>query len=263
MTRVPAVYGGLLRAELQAASQFRAQLMLGVLAWLVPLGFLALWRGAASAGPVQGISAGQFTTYFCLLMVTTSLQVIMPVIFGLGDLVYSGQLSALLLRPSHPIHPLVARALAEKVYGLPVVVALVAVVLVLAGGTVRAGPGAWLVAVTVTVLGLVATTYLAAMSAALAFWMTKAQGVQGLLVGAEWILGGIVAPVGLLPGALPVLVRHQPLWFADAAGPEILSGIGTYGAATVLEAVLWVVGLHLGYRRLWRRALVRYEAVGT
>jgi ABC-2 type transport system permease protein len=93
--------------------------------------------------------------------------------------------------------------------------------------------------------------------------MTKAQGVQGLLVGAEWVLGGIIAPVGLLPGALPDVVRHQPLWFADGAAPEILSGIGHPGPWALVEAALWVVCLHVAYRRLWVRALTRYEAVGT
>jgi ABC-type uncharacterized transport system permease subunit len=261
--RLVALYAGLVRAELQAASAYRAQLVLQAFAWVVPLAFLALWRGASSNGPVQGITSGQFATYFCLLLVTTSLQIIMPVIFGFGHLVYTGELSALLLRPCHALHTVVARALAEKVYRLPPLLVLVPVALVLTGGSVQVDPMGWVVAVAVTLLGTVATTYLAAMAAALAFWMTKAQGVQGLLVGAEWILGGIVAPAALLPWLLPDLIRHQPLWFADAAAPEILSGISSPEPWLVAEAALWVLVLHLGYRMLWRRALRRYEAVGT
>ena len=69
--------------------------------------------------------------------------------------------------------------------------------------------------------------------------------------------------MALLPGILPSLVRHQPLWYADAAGPEILSGISEPSVWLVLEAAAWVVVLHLAYRRLWRRAVKRYEAVGT
>ncbi len=105
--------------------------------------------------------------------------------------------------------------------------------------------------------------YLAAMAGAIAFWMTKAQGVQGLLVGAEWVLGGIVAPVALLPGVWPDIVRHQPFWYADAAAPEILSGISAPSLWIVAEAAVWVVALHLLYRALWRRALRKYDAVGT
>ena len=65
----------------------------------------------------------------------------------------------------------------------------------------------WL-CIAITILGTVGTVYLAAMSGALALWMTKSEGIQGLLVGAEWILGGIVAPVALLPGILPFIVPY-------------------------------------------------------
>ena len=124
-------------------------------------------------------------------------------------------------------------------------------------------PFAWLVAVLATLLGTLAVVYLAAMAGAIAFWMTKAQGVQGLLVGAEWVLGGIVAPIALLPGPWPEILRHQPFWYADAAAPEILSGISAPSVWIVAEAAVWVFGLHLLYGVLWRRALLKYDAVGT
>jgi ABC-2 type transport system permease protein len=71
-----------LRAELAAAAAYRAQL--GLVSWVVPLAFLALWRGAAASGPVGGITVTQFGTYFCILLVTTNLQIVMPVIFEFG-----------------------------------------------------------------------------------------------------------------------------------------------------------------------------------
>ena len=261
--RVADLYAALLRAELQAASAYRAQLVLGALAWVVPLAFMALWRGASSATPVEGISQGQFTTYFALLLATTSLQVMLPVIFMSGGLVYSGQLSALLLRPIHAIHTIVARAVAGKVFSMPVLLVLVPVVLLTTDARLALSPSTVVIAVLTCALGLVGSTYLAAMAGALAFWMTKAQGVQGLLVGAEWILGGIIAPVALLPGPLAAAVPHQPLWFADAALPELLSGIRAASPFMVLEAAAWVVVLHVAYRLFWRRALAKYEAVGT
>lgn len=261
--RIVRLYAGLLRAELQAASAYRAQLVLGALAWVVPLAFMALWRGASSDAPVGGIAQGQFTAYFALLLLTTSLQLILPVIFMFGDLVYTGQLSALLLRPGHAIHTIVARSLSHKAFGMPVLLVLVPVVLVVTDADVAVSPSTVLVGVFTCVLGIVGSTYLAAMAGALAFWMTKAQGVQGLLVGAEWVLGGIIAPVALLPGPLAAVVPHQPLWFADAALPELLSGIREASPLMVVEAAAWVVVLHLAYRVLWRRALRTYEAVGT
>jgi viologen exporter family transport system permease protein len=261
--RIVRIYAALLRAEIAAAAAYRGQLALSVAGWVVPLAFLALWSGAAAAGPVQGITQPQVATYFCFLLVTTSLQMIMPVIFGFGSVVHSGMLSAQLLRPYHPIHDLIARPLARQVYRLPVLLVIVPIALVATGGAVQADAGGWLLAIAITILGTVGTVYLAAMSGALALWMTKSEGIQGLLVGAEWILGGIVAPVALLPGILPLIIPHQPLWYADAAGPEILAGIGDHGPTLLLEAAAWIVALHLLYRWFWRKALRRYEAVGT
>ena len=263
VARLVQLYGGLLRAELQAASAYRAQLLLSVFSWVAPLAFLALWRNAASAEPVGGIEPGQFTTYFCVLLVTVNLQLSMPVVFSFGYLVYEGQLSAMLLRPHHVMHTIVARAIGEKAYGLAPLIVAVPFVLALAGGAVEASGGAMLMAAAMVVLGTIALSYLAAMAGCIAFWMTKAQGVQGLLVGAEWVLGGIVAPVVLLPGMLPTLARHQPLWYADGAAPEIISGISRPGVGLLLEAAVWIGVLHVAFQWLWRRGMRQYEAVGT
>lgn len=253
----------LLRVEAQAASAYRWEIVLSAFAWVVPLAFLALWSGAAADGPVEGITRSQFSTYYSLLLFTSSLQVTMHVIFEFGWQVYSGQLSAQLLRPVHPLHQVVARAFATKLYGLPPMLVVVPVALWLTGGQVSAGPADWALAAVVTILGTAGVTHLAALSGAIAFWMTKAQGIQGLLFGVEWVIGGLVAPVALLPGILPDIAVHQPLWYANAAGPEILSGIGRHGWGVAVEAALWVLGLHLAYRAIWRAAVRRYEAVGS
>ncbi len=249
--------------EAQAASAYRWEIVLSAFAWIVPLAFLALWSGAAADGPVGGIDRTQFATYYSLLLFTTSLQVTMAVIFDFGWQVYTGQLSAQLLRPVHPLHQVVARAFAMKLYGLPPMLLVVPVALWVTGGRVSGSPGDWALAVVVTLLGTAGVTHLAAMSGAIAFWMTKAQGIQGLLFGVEWLVGGLVAPVALLPWILPSIAVHQPLWYANAAGPEILSGIGEYGWSLVAEAALWVAALHVAYRLIWRASVRRYEAVGT
>jgi ABC-2 type transport system permease protein len=234
-----------------------------VFGWASPLAFLALWHGASRGSVIEGIGPDRLAAYFCLLLVTNTLQLTFPVIFGFGHLVYSGQLSALLLRPQHPLHATVARALATNLYQVPTLAILVPVALVLTGGSLTRDPAAWVVGIAVAVLGAVANLHLAAMSAAVAFWMSKAQGIQGLLVAAAWVLGGVVAPAALLPPGLAAVAVHQPLWFAIGAGPALLAGIDAPSGWVVVEAAAWCLALHLGYRVLWRHALRRYEAVGT
>ena len=261
--RLASLYGALLRAELQAASAYRAQLVIGALAWVVPVAFMALWRGAASGGEVAGISTGQFTTYYAVLLLTTSLQISRELSFGISPLVWSGELAALLLRPHHATHVLVARGVARAAYVLPPLLVVVPLLVVGLDGRLTREVDQWLLAAALVPLGFLAEIYLALMMGALALWITRSDALSGLLFGFEWVLGGLVAPVALLPGVLPDLLRHQPLWFAIGAPAEAVSGISRLEPWVLAEAAGWVLLLHLAFARMWRAGLRRFEAVGT
>ena len=261
--RLVAIYGALIRVELQAASAYRAQLLLSALGWVVPVSFMALWRGAASGGPVDGISAGQFTTYFAVLLLTTSVQLTRHLSFEVAPMVHSGQLSALLLRPHHPLHVLIARGIAELTFRLTPLLLVMPLLILGIGGIVTHSAPQWVMGVVLMVLGLVAESYLAAMMGSLALWLTRSSGIRGLLYGAEWVFGGLVAPIALLPGILPELLRHQPLWFAIGGPAEAISGISVVSPWTLVEAAGWIVVLHLLFTEMWKRGMRRYEAVGT
>jgi ABC-2 type transport system permease protein len=261
--RLVRVYGGLLRSELQAASSYRAQLVLGALAWVVPVAFMALWRGAAAGGDVAGITGPQFTTYFAVVMLTTSVQLSQILSFEVEPLVYSGELSALLLRPHHPLHVLVARGLAQLTYKLTPLLLVVPALVVFLDGSVSRDVGQWFLAAGLAPFGFLAVVYLGMMMGSLALWVTRSAALSGLLFGAEWLIGGLVAPIALMPGPLPDLLRHQPLWFAIGAPAEAVSGISRLSPWMLVEALAWVVVLHVAFARMWRRGVRRYEAVGT
>lgn len=255
---------GLFRVELQARSTYRAQIVLGALGWVVPLAFMALWRGAAADNPVEGIGQAQFTTYFAVLLALSNLSLTGNVVFAMSSRIHSGQLSVMLMRPMPPTVAPVLESAATNVYRLPVVVVGVPLIVILGGGSTQTRLSTWLSAVLVAVLGAVAVAYVATIVSTLAFWLTKAEGVMGLVIGLEWVLGGMVAPVDLLPQPLPGALVHQPFWFAYGAPAQLLAGIGDVSAFRVIvEAAVWIAGLHLLFRVVWRRALRRFEAVGT
>lgn len=261
--RLLRVYGGLLRAEIQAATTYRSQLILGALGWVVPVAFMALWRGAAGDDDVAGIVAAQFTTYYAVIMFTSGMQLSRMLSFEVEPLVHTGELSALLLRPHHPMHVLVSRGLAGLVYtALPLLLVVPALVSFL-GGTVSGDAGQWLLAAALAPLGFVAVVHLGLMMGAVALWVTRSAAIAGLLFGAEWLVGGLVAPLALFPGPLPEILRHQPLWFAIGAPAEAISGISVLSPWVLAEATAWIVVVHLLFGRVWRRGMLRYEAVGT
>lgn len=257
------VVAALMRAELQAGAAYRAQLVLGIFGWVVPLAFMVLWRGAAETSDVSRITPGQFTTYFAVVLVTTNVSLSSPLINGFSGLVHSGQLSAMLLRPHHPLLTVSARAAAQRLYRLVPMFVVVPVLLVVGRGVVADDITQLILAPLVGALGVIASAYLAGLVATIAFWMTKASGIQGLLYALEWIAGGVIAPVLLLPGILPALLHHQPLWFAIGAPAEMVAGITSVRPTVLLEAMAWVATLHFLFARVWRHGVRRYEAVGT
>lgn len=261
--RLLRVYGGLLRTEIQAATTYRSQLVLGALGWVVPVAFMALWRGAAGGDAVAGITAPQFTTYYAVIMFTSAMQLSRMLSFEVEPLVHSGELSALLLRPHHPMHALVARGLAGLVYTAAPLLVVVPALAFFLGGTVSSDVGQWLLAAVIAPLGFLAVVYLALMMGAVALWVTRSAAIAGLLFGAEWLIGGLVAPIALFPGMLPEILRHQPLWFAIGAPAEAISGISRLEPWMPAEAAAWIVAVHLLFAWVWRRGMLRFEAVGT
>lgn len=253
----------MLRAEIQARAAYRAQIAIGAFGWVVPLAFMALWRGAADGKALEGITQAQFTTYFAILLVVSNFWLTGTVVFGTSRRIHDGQLSAMLLRPVPPLFVPASEGIATTVYRIPVVAIGVPVVILAAGGVVTDRVGDWPLALVVAVLGITTMAYVGALVACVAFWMTKAQGVMGLIFGLEWVFGGMVAPISLMPGPLPTVLAHQPFWYAGGAPAEIIAGIGDHGPLLVLECLAWIVVLHLVLRVVWRRALRRYEAVGT
>lgn len=265
MTELAQYYGALMRAELSATAAYRAQIVVGMFGWVVPFVMIALWRGAAGDETIGGISAGKFTTYFVGVLVATTMGLSAAVVFGLGQLIHSGRLSPLLLRPHHPIHVIVARQLAENLTRLPPLLLVAFATIALLDGAVATDPWAWVVAVVLLAVGIVNMVYVAALVGSIALWMRKSAGVAGLIFGFEWVLGGLVAPVVLLPGALTEIARALPLWYAIGAPSELIAGISSVGVGVraLGLGIVWLGILHLALGVVWRRGMVRYESVGT
>ena len=261
--RLPTVYRALVRGEVIATSGYRANLVVSMIGWVVPFVMLALWRGAAADGPIEGITQGQFTVYFGVVLVTTTLSLTGYLIYGFSPLVHDGRLAHYLQRPYHPFHNLVAEGLAHGVFRAATVAVLFAGLLAFIGGSLHLWPelpvaaGVWLV-------GSVAAGYLASLAGAIALWITKAYGVQSLVIGAEGLLGGMYAPVALLPGWLEAISRHMPFWYVIGAPSELLAGIADSGDGLIAmgEAAMWVAVLHAVFRRVWARGMRQFELVG-
>src|SRR5512147_2430255 len=84
--------------------QYRANLLMYLLFWLVsPIVFLSVWTTVArSQGPVQGLSANDFSTYYLALLIVDNLTTQIT-IHLLAYKIQDGTLAGELLKPVHPI----------------------------------------------------------------------------------------------------------------------------------------------------------------
>ena len=258
-------YHGLLRVSVVKALTYRAQLVIWLLASLFPLIMMTVWLSVVDqVGPAAGWGRNDFISYY----------VAAAVLFHLtsGDLSWSwdsemrsGDLSFRLLKPVSPVHHHIAMDI-----GLVSVTAalLVPVVLVLTAvlDSVRypIGAGAFVLFLAAVVLGFAVSIAMSLAFAMGAFWSTQTAGLYWLWWGAGAFLSGWVAPVSVLPA--PLQRAAQVLPFRSVLGFPLELLLGRLDPDQIMAGfavgLSWLVLLTAAQRVLWRRGIVRYQAVG-
>jgi ABC-2 type transport system permease protein len=260
-------YRALLTAELQNAVQYRVQMLL----WLVgnvmrPVIFLAAWDAVARArgNAVGAYSAGDFAAYYvCVTLVTQLTQAWDSYEFETE--VRLGQLSPRLLRPFHPIHYAVAGNLNWKIFTLPFLLPILAVLAWSFHATFHTSPVQLLLFVPSVVLGAALNFVLGWCVACLAFWTTRVQAISALFDRAAFIFSGQVAPLSLLPGALQSTAAILPFGYMLGVPADILRG-GTppdRALALIAAQASWLVVAVVAFRVIWRMGVRQYGAVGA
>lgn len=180
----------------------------------------------------------------------------------LSNVIYDGSFADRLVLPQPPLLEVLATNLAIRlwygIFGLPVVAALAAVT----GALPRAS--ALAAAVPSLLLAMALRFCLTCAPALSAFWTQRAHGAVSLVETLLFLLGGVAAPLALLPGAAEQTGRLLPFWSALGAPAEIASGEVAGGAVTRVLLVqsgwlLLMAGL-LGL--VWWRGIRRFTAVG-
>lgn len=249
------------RAELAADAAYRAQLVIAAFGWVVPLVMMVLWRTTTADPAAQA----RITTYYLATMVLTGFDPIGVIAMGSGDLIRTGRMASLLVRPVHPFSGLLARSLARIPISLLAATIMVAVAAAVLDVTVIADPLAWVVALVALAVGLVGIGLIVSLFAMLSFWTSKAEGLQSLVFGCEWLFGGLIAPLALIDGWFGLNARHQPFWLAVGGPAELVSGLREPGAVavSVVAGLGWTAALIPIVRFTWGRAVRRHEAVGS
>lgn len=258
-------YWVLLKINWSLILEYRAGMVIYMLANTLPLVMLAVWVNIADAGPVGTYGTAEFTAYYLALLLVRQMTSVW-VAWELDYDIRMGELSSKLLRPIDPIHNHLALHLADKLFRLFTVVPIILLVAALVPGVAYPTD-----AVTVSL-------FLFSMACALvirfmtqycvglfSFWITQSLAINEMVYAGMLMLGGMIAPLELFPPAVGRLADVLPFRYMLSLPVELLRGriTGPERFTAVGVQILWLAFFTIGYRLLWRIGLKHYSAVGA
>lgn len=246
--------------------QYRASVFLWTLWSLAgPVIHLSVWSAVVQVeGPRGGYDREGIVAYFLVQSVvyhfTSAWQA-----YDFSYLIRSGTLSTRLLRPFDPSHYHVVNNAAFKGMNLIWLVPIWTAMYLYYRPELAFN---WEGGARFALALLLAATLQFLWShvwAMLAFWTVRAGAYFEFADTIGYFIGGGVAPVGLLPGALRALSPWLHYYYVSGFPIEVAIGAVPPGAYWhgILKSLLWVIAFFVLYRLLWRRGLERYGAVGA
>lgn len=242
--------------------EYRAELLLWVLAGILPFILMGVWMQAAQGGRL-GLSPLDFARYFLATFIARQFTVVW-VIWEFEREVVEGRLSPRLLQPLDPVWHHFTSHLAERFARLPFALALVVLFFILY-------PQAfWVPSLSQFLLFLLAVHLAFALRfliqytfALFAFWIERAAAIEQFWFLLYLFLSGLIAPLEMFPPQVQAVVLWTPFPYMIHFPAALLVGLPVNLGQSFLVIFGWVA-LFLGWNRwLWRQGLKHYSGMGA
>jgi ABC-2 type transport system permease protein len=257
-------FPALLRVGFAEAVAYRAEFLVWVLAYTMPIIMLALWSAVAREAPVGRFGEAEFRAYFLATLIVR-LVTGAWVIWDMNMEVRQGTLQKRLLRPIHPL----LTYLAENMAAIPMRVTVV--VPIAAGALIWLGTGAlsdsWLqlMLVPLSLLGAFLLNFFAmAAIGSLSLYWESSIAVFELWLGLYTVFSGYVMPLEFFPAYLRGFIGLLPFRQMLAFPVENMLGLVTLEQALTDLALQWGYALCFVFLAvvLWQHGARRYGAFG-
>lgn len=260
------VYQAYMRMEMSVKAQYRANLALWMVGALVePVVYLIVWMNVANAqgGEIGGYTAAKFAAYYLVLLFVRQATAA-PGPNTMAWRIRTGDMSFSLLRPAPPVLADIAENLSHKVQTIFALIPI-ALVVGLAFGA-RMNPPLWSVIafVPAIILAGVLRFVLQYAIAILGFWMDRNDGIFSTYWTLQTFMGGMLAPLTLLPPVLRVAANVLPFKYFFAFPIDLMLGNLTVDEALIGfgAQLAWVIGGTVITVIMWRTGVKRYGAYG-
>jgi ABC-2 type transport system permease protein len=260
LTALPAV----LRVRFAETIAWRAEFLVWVLAYTMPLIMLALWTAVAREAPVGRFGEQEFRAYFLTTLVFRLLAANW-LVWEMNMEIRQGAVAARLLRPFPPLVSYACQQAAAVPLRLVLAAPIVVAALLWVGtGAVTHDPRQ-LAVVLIALAGAWTLTFVVmALIGSLAFFWESAIGLFDLWLGLYTVFSGYVMPLELFPPALQRLAVWMPFRYMLSFPVETALGMIDWPATLRALAAQWVWIAVIGTLALvtWRRGVRRYSAFG-
>jgi viologen exporter family transport system permease protein len=237
--------------------------MIGMIA--EPVIYLVVWSTVATqeGGEVGGFTPGDFAAYYIVWTLVRNMNIALTP-WAWEERVREGNLSAMLLRPVHPIHADLASLAGWKVVVIILWLPLAAFLSLIFHPTFNTG----LLDIAVFFIAIwgayVLRSLLLWLLGLVTFWTTRIGPVFDIFFTAELLLSGRLVPMSLMPEWVQQIAAFLPFQWTFGFPIEALIGQlpPEQLAFGLFIQLVWIAISATAVAFAWRRAVRRFSAVG-
>ncbi len=242
--------------------EYRAELILWVLAGSLPLIMMGVWSEAAQTGDFS-LSSLEFIRYFLAVFIVRQFTIVW-VIWDFEREVVEGKLSPRLLQPLDPVWHHVTSHVVERLARLPFTLILISLFFALY-------PRAfWIPSWQQVALGSLAILLAFALRflmqytlALLAFWVERVTAAEQFHFLVYLFLSGVIAPLAVFPPLLREIVSWTPFPYLVNFPASLWVGIPVDIPRGFVTELAWIGLFWVVNRWLWRKGLQQYSGMGA
>ncbi len=242
--------------------EYRAELILWVLAGSLPLIMMGVWHQAAQAGSFA-LSSLEFTRYFLSVFLVRQFTIVW-VIWEFETEVVEGKLSPRLLQPIDPVWHHVASHLAERLARLPFSLFLILLFFTLYPQSFWIPSWeALALAIPATLISFALRFVIQYTFAMMAFWTERAAALEQFFFLLYLFLSGFIAPLEVFPPLIRSVLLWTPFPYMIHFPASLITGLPVNVGQGFAVPCFWFGLFFVLNRWLWRQGLRHYSGMGA
>ncbi|NER37448.1 MAG: multidrug ABC transporter permease [Oscillatoria sp. SIO1A7] len=243
--------------------EYRAELILWMLAGSLPIILMGVWTQAAESGQFGGLTPTDFVRYFIAIFFVRQLTIVW-VIWDFEEEVVQGKLSPKLLQPLDPVWHHFIGHLSERLARLPFLIGLIVLFFGLyPKAFVLPSLRQFLLFCLALLLAFILRFLIQYTLAMFAFWIERAAAIEQVSFFLYIFLSGYIAPLEVFPESVRQVLQWTPFPYLLHFPATLLIGWPEDLGRSFLVTLVWI-GIFFGCNRfLWRRGLQHYSGMGA